>query len=164
MKTKDIVCDSGTLISLTAGCLDQLLYFFADHHGIRFVIPPSVEEEAVTRPIRDNLRKFLFSAIRIKDAINDGIINVVQANIPEKTQHVMRLANTIFYVRGKPLRMMHFGESEMLALSRELAIDHILIDERTTRMLIEAPFKLKQHLEHEFGVNIMVNKKKHDRS
>lgn len=155
---RDILCDSGVLISLTSGCLDGLLYFFAEHHNMRFVIPPSVEYESVTRPLQSDLKKHLFSAIRIKDMIEDGIVVVVDAKVDEQTRRLMNAANNMFYVKGKPIRLIQLGESEMLALAVELGIENILIDERTARMLIEAPFRLKEHLESEFDVNVMVNK------
>ncbi len=155
---RDILCDSGVLISLTSGCLDDILYFFAEHHNMRFVIPPSVEYESVTRPLQSDLRKHLFSAIRIKDMIEDGIVVVVDAKVEEQTKRLMNAANNMFYVKGKPLKLIQLGESEMLALALELGIENILIDERTTRMLIEAPFRLKEHLESEFNVNVMINK------
>ena len=160
MKTRDVLCDSGVLISLTSACLDNLLRFFAENHGVRFVIPPSVEEEAVGRPMKSELRQHLFSAIRIKDAIDDGVITVVDAEVADKTRRIMNMANNLFYIKGRPLRLIQEGETEMLALSKKLGIENILVDERTTRMLIEAPFRLKEHLEEEFGVNIMVDKKK----
>jgi hypothetical protein len=155
---RDILCDSGVLISLTAGCLDNLLYFFAENHKMRFVIPPSVEYESVTRPLQSDLKKHLFSAIRIKDMIEDGIVVVVDARVEDQTKRLMNAANNMFYVKGKPLRLIQIGESEMLAMAAELGIDNLLIDERTARMLIEAPFRLKEHLESEFDVNVMVNK------
>lgn len=158
MKTRDILCDSGSFISLTSGCLDNLLYFFAESHGVRFVIPPSVEYETVTRPLQSNLRKYLFSAIRIKDAIDDGVIVKVDAKVADDARRIMNAANNAFYIRGKPIQLIQFGESEMLALARALGIEYILIDERTARLLIEAPFRLKEHLETEFKVNVMVNK------
>jgi hypothetical protein len=125
---------------------------------MRFVIPPSVEYESVTKPLKSDLKKHLFSAIRIKDAIEDGVVVVIDAKVEDKAQRIMNSANNMFYVKGKPLRLIHAGESEMLALAIELGIPNILIDERTTRMLIEAPFRLKEHLEREFSVNVMVNK------
>lgn len=159
MKDHDILCDSGSLISLTSSCLDGLLYFFSEKYGVRFIIPPSVEYETVKRPIKSNLRKYLFSAIRIKNAIEDGVLNVVDADVTDKTRRLMNMANNMLYARGKPIRLIQQGETEMLALSEELGIDHILIDERTARMLIEAPFRLKEHLQDEFRVNVMINKK-----
>ncbi|MBU0591912.1 hypothetical protein KKF81_00895 [Candidatus Micrarchaeota archaeon] len=158
-KTKEVLCDAGVLISLTSACLDDLLRFFAENHGVRFIISPSVEEESVGRPIKSDLKKYLFSAIRIKDAIEDGIVVVVNADITSKAQKIMSLANNLFYIGGKPLHLIHYGESELIALSQELGINHILVDERTTRLLIESPFTLKKHLENEFKINVMVNKK-----
>jgi hypothetical protein len=156
--TRDILCDSGVLISLTAGCLDNILNFFAESHDVRFIIPPSVEYETVTKPMQANLRKHLFSAIRIKDAIQDGVVVVVDAKLEHETNRIMGYANNLYFLKGSPMRLMQYGESEMLALGRELGMDYILIDERTTRLLIEAPFRLKQHLENEFHMNVMVNK------
>lgn len=159
MKKHDILCDAGAFISLTSACLDRLLYFFSEKHGVRFIIPPSVEYEVIGRPMKSNLRKYLFSAIRIKDAIEDGVITVVDADVKDETRKIMEAANKIFYIRGKPLHLIHLGESAMLALAKKLDISYILIDERTTRMLIEAPFRLKEHLEDEFNTNVMINKK-----
>lgn len=156
--SKDILCDSGVLISLTSACLDNLLHHFAEKHKVRFIIPPSVEHEVVTRPIKSRIKKYLYSAIRIKDAIDDGVVVVVDAKVEEKAKRIMRNANNMFFIRGKPLRLLHLGESEMLVLAKELGIEYILIDERTTRLLMEAPRKLKQHLEEEFKANVMVNK------
>ncbi|MBU0532015.1 hypothetical protein KKB44_00820 [Candidatus Micrarchaeota archaeon] len=157
--SRDILCDSSVLISLTSACLDNLLHFFAERNDVRFIIPPSVEYETVTRPMKNNLRKYLFSAMRIKDAINDGVVVIVDAKVEDRTRRVMDLANNMFFIRGKPLRLLHFAESEMLALAKKLDIEYILIDERTTRMLMEAPYKLKGHFEKEFNVNVMINKK-----
>jgi len=156
--TRDLLCDSGVLISLTAGCLDNILYYFAENFDMRFVIPPSVEDETVTRPMYNNLRKHLFSAVRIKDAIDDGVIVVVDAKVEDDARRIMNAANNLFYIKGKPMRLIQFGESEMLALALELGIENILVDERTARMLIEAPLRLKKHLETEFQVNVMVNR------
>lgn len=158
MKTHDVLCDSGALISLTGACLDQLLYFFFENHRVRFIIPPSVEYESVRRPLDSNLRKYLFSAIRIKHALEDGVVVKIDANVQSQASRLMGLANNMYFIRGNPMRLIQEGESEMLALAKALGIEYILIDERTTRMLIEAPLKLKEHLEREFGVNVMVNK------
>ena len=158
MKTRDILCDSGSLISLTAACLDRLLYFFHENYHVRFIIPPSVEYESVRRPLETNLRKYLFSAIRIKNAIEDGVIVKVDADVAAQTTKFMDAANNMYFARGKPLRLIQQGETEMVALAKTLGVEYVLIDERTTRMLIEAPLKLKEHLEKEFSVNIMVNK------
>ncbi|MBI5047021.1 hypothetical protein HZC07_04815 [Candidatus Micrarchaeota archaeon] len=154
-----VICDSGALISLTSSCLDGLLYFFAEKHNVQFIIPPSVEYECITRPIESNLRKYLFSAIRLKDAIDDGIIvRVNDQGTENDARELIKLSNSLFYVRGNPLQLIQSGEAQMLALSKEIGVDYVLIDERTARLLIESPMHLKEHLEQEFHVNVMVNK------
>jgi hypothetical protein len=157
--TRDILCDSGALISLTSACLDQLLYYFAEKNNVKFIIPPSVESESIQRPMKNSLKKYLFSAIRLKNAVDDGVVVVVDAKVEAKARRIMNLANNVFFIKGKPLKLIQLGESEMLALAKELGIEYILIDERTTRMFMEAPQRLKKHLEDEFKINVMVNKK-----
>ena len=158
MKKRYVVCDSGSLISLTSTCMLELLYFFNKKFNVNFVIPPGVEEEAVLYPMRRKIKKYLYSAIRIKDAINDGIVEVMELDDKEKRDKILYVANNIFYARGKPIRLIHLGETEMIVLANEIGCESLLLDERTTRMLIEAPFVLKKHMEDEFGVNLMLNK------
>jgi len=159
MKPRDILCDSGSFISLTTACLDQILPFLSGKFGVRFVIPPSVEYEMVTRPLRGGLKPYFFSAIKIKSAIRSGVIVTVQADVAGKTERILSRANNIFFAKGRPLQLIQSGEAEMLALAGELGVRDILIDERTARMLIEAPFSIRDHLAEEFGVNIMLDKK-----
>lgn len=159
MKKKYMVCDAGSLISLTGSCLTEMLYFFKEKYDINFVMPPAVEEEAVSYPLRKNIKKYLFSAIKIKDAINDGVIEILSPeNIDKERERLMQATNNIFYAKGKPIRLIHPGETEMLVLAKEIGTQNILLDERTMRLLVEAPFSLKDHMEKEFGVNLMINK------
>lgn len=159
MIQKDILCDAGAFISLTSSCLENVVYFFAEKYGVRFFIPASVEEEAVDYPIKKNLKKYLFSAIRIKDMISRGAVVKAGNGVENVSNRIAEYANNLFFVRGKPMRLLHQGEAEMLATAKELGVQYILIDERTTRLLLESPFKVKEHLEKEFGANVMVNKK-----
>ncbi len=159
MKMRDVIVDAGVLISLTSGCLDNLLYFYHEKYGLRFIIPPSVEREVIGRPLKERIRKYLFSAIRIKNAIDDGVVVVVDAKLENKAKVLMQKANNLFFIRGRPLNLIHLGEAEMLVLAKELGVEYILIDERTTRVLMEAPISLKKHFEYEYKVNVMVNKK-----
>ncbi|HLC68687.1 MAG TPA: hypothetical protein VJH24_02510 [Candidatus Bilamarchaeaceae archaeon] len=156
---KDVLCDSSSLISLGDSCLDGLLYFLHEKYQIRFIIPPEVENELITRPISGGLKQYYFSALKMKRAMRDSVIVKTPAQTGSHTQEILNAANHMFFIKGKPLALLHPGEAGMLALAQELDISQVLIDERTTRMLIEAPFLLKKHLEEEFGVTTMVNKK-----
>lgn len=159
MKKKDIVCDSGIFISLTSSCLLDVLYYFSKKYNVRFIIPPAVEEEMISYPLNKKVKRYLFSAIRIQDAIDDGVITRIQKkSVGSEAHKIMDLANNLFYMRGKPIKLIQKGEAETISLAMELGVDNLLIDERTTRLLIEAPFSVKSHLEHEFKINVMVNK------
>lgn len=159
MAKTTIICDSGALISLTSVCLPDVLYFFKEKFNFEFIIPPGVEEETVGYPLGKRIKKYMYSAIRIKEAINDGIIKVVQTETTESNRNrMLDLANNMFYARGEHIKLLDLGETEMIALAKELDVENVILDERTTRMLIESPFRLKDHMEEEFGVNIMVNR------
>ncbi|MBI5051578.1 hypothetical protein HZC08_02350 [Candidatus Micrarchaeota archaeon] len=157
MEEKDILCDSSSLISLADAGLEGIFEFLARKFKIKFIIPPSVEYETITRPLTSHIKQYAFSALKIKKSLNDKTLIKVDANVETKANYIEGLANNLLYVRGKPLKLVHIGEAEMIALATELSVKSILIDERTTRMLIEAPFKMKEHLELEFKTNIMVN-------
>ncbi len=159
MKDKYVLCDSSSLISLTDSCLDSLLYFFRDNFGVKFLIPQSVEYETVSRPLSLRTKIYCFSALRIKDMINDGVVEVISGNNEPETKELMDMGNSIFYARSRPIRLLHLGETEMIAIANKLQVTSILMDERTTRVLVENPISLAKHFENEFHTNIMVNKK-----
>lgn len=146
---QSLVCDASSLISLTDSCFIHAIYFLKKKHKGKFLIPPSVERECIDSPMM--LRQHAIYALRLKRAVMEGIISAVPLADRKKVQEIRWVANNTFYAGGTPLRLLHEGEAEMLALSRETGVDNLLVDERTTRMLIEDPELLRSHLEHEFG-------------
>ena len=130
---KRIACDSSSLISLSNSCL---LWLLRDLNA-EFMISSSVEQEVVDKPLRSD--RFAFSALRLKQAIGDG--RIVVASEPrayEISLKLMRLANSLLVVNKKPVKLLHVGEAHSLALLVALEdADTFLIDERTTRLLIE---------------------------
>ena len=164
--TSYILCDSSSLISFTGSCLENIIYFLHEKLGVKFLIPPSVLGEAVVRPLSLKTKAYRFSALRIKDMVEDGVVNVVDVDVMDETESLMQTANSIFFARGKPVHLIDLGETEMLAAARSLGVKNILMDERTTRMLMEGPLPFKNHLSKELRVNIMTKnpnmKKFHD--
>jgi hypothetical protein len=157
-----VLCDSSALISLTNACLIDTLYFFSKNHGIEFVIPQSVEKETIDRPLAISMKAYELSAMRMKKALDDRILNAPAHDTLEKAKEILDMANNMFFTRGQPIHMVDLGEAEMIALAGEIDADIVLMDERTTRMLMEAPFALKEHMEKEMGVMVMVNKRSLD--
>ncbi len=162
---KEILCDSSALISLTDSCIAHVLPFTAKKFGFSFVITGTIEYECVTHPLNMATKVYAFSALRIKNAIRNGTVVNVKASpaIMKKRDELLSLSNNLFFTSGRPLTLVQAGEAEMLALASELKIRHVLMDERTTRLLIEAPFSIKEHFEEEFRTNVMVNRDNLDR-
>lgn len=157
MTSDGLLCDSSSLISLTSSCLDSVLYFLRDDLGVKFYITPSIEEECVTSPLSRGLKEHSFSARKIERAIKDNVISKIESK-DSLTSQFLDCANNMFFMRARAIPMVHKGEAEVLAISKEVDFKTLLIDERTTRMLIESPFRIKEHLEIEFHVNVMVDK------
>jgi len=152
---QSIVCDSSSLISLTDSCFVHVIYFLKKKYSGRFIIPPSVEKECVEQPM--NIRSYALHAIRLKRAIAENMIDVVEAKAQPAAEEIRFIANNIFHAEGTPLRLLHAGEADVISLALELGVDNILMDERTTRMLVEDPESLRQHLERELGKQIGIN-------
>lgn len=157
-----IVCDSSSLLSLSDSCLLWLLSNMVGSFKGYFLITKAVEYESVIRPLE--MKSHTLGAVRVKKMLLDGVIRVVETpNSRALTLQLSSLGNSIFYIAGKPMKLIHDGETETLAVAIDLKLRNILIDERTTRMLIEAPFEMKAHLEDEFQKRIEVNQKNLDK-
>ncbi|MEM3399217.1 MAG: hypothetical protein QXP42_00085 [Candidatus Micrarchaeia archaeon] len=152
----DVVCDSSSLISLTEACFTELIMKIPEYLQGRLLIPKSVLYECIEHP--REIKEYALSAIRLKKALDSGAIHVVEhPEIQRATSKVVDVANRIFFIKGKPMKILHKGEGEMLALSRIIGTKNILMDERTTRILVEDPYSLAEHLEKEFGHKVQIN-------
>ena len=154
---QSIVCDASSLISLTDSCFVHVVYFLKKKYSGRFIIPPSVEKECVEQPMQ--IRNYALHAIRLKRAIAEGMIDVVDAKpgAINGAEEIRFAANNLFYSSGTPIRLLHQGESDVISLALDLGVDNLLMDERTARMLVEDPESLRQHLEHELGRPVTIN-------
>lgn len=152
------VFDSSSIISIAETCLIDVFGKLAEETKVRFVIPAHVEDETVTRPLQ--IKRFELNALRIKKTIDSGWIEVKGLGFAAKqqTKKIMQTANQIFYSKKKPIKLIQRGEAETLALINELRATTLVIDERTTRMLIEDPYLLKDFMEERYGERIDVNK------
>ena len=154
----DVLCDASSLISFTRSCFSNVLSFMHNTQGVRFFISPAVEKEIITRPLSLKTRQYALSAMRLKDLMRKKIILKIDADVLEKAKEYLKITNNLFFVKGRGMNIIHLGETEIIALADHQGINNILIDERTTRMLIESPFIYKKHLEDEFKVTVMLNK------
>lgn len=152
-----ILCDSSALISITDACFIHTLYMLKKSFRGQFIIPPSVQFEIVDHPRR--VRMHAIYALRLARAIADGILTVVPLRERGQMTQILDLANQSFWVEGKPLELLQAGETECLALALETGVRDVLVDERTTRAMIESPDEFTEHLKKEFGPRLRVNSK-----
>ncbi|MFA5381766.1 MAG: hypothetical protein WC356_01275 [Candidatus Micrarchaeia archaeon] len=157
MDKKAILCDASSLIALTDTGFLWVLYSLKKRYNIFLMMPQKVKYECITRPL--GIKKYAINGIRLMDAINDGIIDLVDIDVEKESIEIMEIANNMFFARGNPIHLVDAGEAEMIALTKKLGIYNVLIDERNTRMLIENSNDLKKHQERELRINITPNQK-----
>lgn len=153
LNPSSVVCDSSSLISLTdTGLLGALMMLRKEIKG-EFIITEGVIDESINTPIKKP--EYAFSAVRIKRALKSGAFRIGKY---EKNTYdeIMRVTNNMFYT-DRPFHLVNHGEAEMLAAAIDNGVGFVLMDERTTRMLIESPLELKRHIENEFRIRININ-------
>lgn len=148
-----IVADSSSLISLALNCMSTVL----GDLGVKITVTPAVYDEVVTRPAKS--RKYALESLRIKKLFGEGIISTVEAD-NVTTDRILDLANSVFEAKGKALKIIHLGEAEALTLVKDLGADAFLIDERTTRLLVEDPTSLEVFLSGKSKASVKMNKKR----
>lgn len=148
-----VVCDSSSLIALTeAGLLGALISIKMKMKGDLF-ITKGVEGESIDYPI--NVPEYSFAAVRLKRALDSKMFKLIEYSVGT-LDTVLHSANNMFYT-DRPFHLVDEGEAEMIAAAVDNGLTTLLMDERTTRALIEAPMDLKKHLEEEFHIDIRVN-------
>lgn len=154
-RTKVIIFDASTLISISMNGLLEELKKLKDIFKGDFVIPKEVKKEVIDHPIKT--KRFELEAMKIQNLIDDGYLvmpkdlGIEDKNITSSMIKFMSLANTMFIGNGQKIKLIHDGEAACLALSKildEKNIENVLaIDERTTRMLVEKPENLQKLME-----------------
>ncbi len=151
-----IVCDSSSLISFSGTCLADALRFAHSQMNARLYITPGVKNEIVAHPL--HVPSHEFSALRLKKLVDDRVLDVIATpNLQRQTRHLLSLANSLFVVRGEPLEIMQEGETECLAVFEGVSASALLVDEKTTRMLVEAPLKLFDAMSSEYEGRVTLN-------
>ncbi len=154
---RSIVFDSGPIISLTTNNLLWILKPLKERYKGHFHITNAVKKELVDRPLQT--KKFKFEALQVMKCIREGIFEVVSnKEIMQQTEKLLSLANNIFSAFGHNIQIVHRAEIAGIACSLFFKGQAMVIDERTTRVLIENPKKLLHILQHKLHTDVQVNK------
>ena len=156
-RERAVLCDSSSIITLVDSCLGGIFNFLGEKTGVDFFITPGVKSEIIDRPLSIKMKAYQLSALRMKRMLEEGKLNMINAETSSLTDRIMKLANNMFFIGNKPIHLIDWGETDLIATAELLNIDVLLVDERTTRMLIEAPFRIKEHLEEELNTSIGLN-------
>jgi len=170
MDKKILIFDASPIITLTMTGLLEEFKRLRDSSNVQFIITKEVHSEIVERP--SQIKRFELEAIKAKDLISKGYlefpekVGVSDRAISELTKDVLNLSNKAFKANGKDIHLIDLGEASCLALSkilRDKGIENVtVIDERTTRMLCEAPEKLGDLLQKKLHSKITWDKKYFD--
>jgi predicted nucleic acid-binding protein len=127
---RTIVADSSSIISLALNCMSSVL----EELGVKILVPDEIYNEIILRPMGS--KRYALESMRIKKLFSSGVISVSNPE-PLITREILNTANSVYRAKKHPLRLIHEGEAAALALLAGVDASALLIDERTTRMLIE---------------------------
>ncbi len=155
---KSLVFDTGPIISLTINNLLWVLEHMKTRFKGDFIIPIAVKKELIDKPF--STKKFKFEALQVMQQIRRDTFHVYDDNeLHSKALQLMDLANHCFEVHGNLLNIVHYAEMQAVACTKMLHAEGVVVDERTTRELIERPDRLEKLLSNRLHAKVTSNKK-----
>lgn len=161
---KFAVLDSGPIISLTLnGLLHTLEILKKRFPDVAFVLTPQVKKEIIDKPM--TIKKYELEAVKVQTLVANKIIVMSTEFVPnnqleKETQRILNLSNTTIRAEGKDVELVQIGEASCLAFSNLCNCESVIvIDERVTRLLTEAPQNLKSIMERKLHVPVSINQK-----
>ncbi len=154
---KSIIFDSGPIISLSMNNLLWLLPELKKLYPGKFYITPNVKKEIIDNPLES--KKFKFEALQVLKIYKENVLELFEkASLKNKTMDLLELANNLFYAQNRNINIVQYAEIEVIVSTIITGSDAIVIDERTTRLLIENPEKLKNILKKKLHTNVTINR------
>ena len=149
--------DSGPVISLSLNNMLWILRKLKRRFEGEFLITPAIKGELVDAPLAS--RKFKFEAHQVARLIKEGMF-VIQdkKEIVQLAEKLSSIANSCFLAHNHPIQIVHEGEMEAIACAIVEDSEAIVVDERTTRYLIEEPKSLHKLLIKKLHTNVIMDK------
>ena len=160
---KYLIFDAGPIISLTMNGLLPILEKLKEVFDGEFILTPSVKSEVIDRPMK--IKKYKLEAIQIKNLLDKGIFKLSSKIIPDnkldsEIKRILKITNGVLKTKqtGEKIKIIHEGEAACLAFSNLCGAENVIvIDERTTRLLTEAPHNLEKLMERKLHVELNVD-------
>jgi len=158
---KYLIFDAGPIISLTMNGMLPVIEKLEVFDG-EFILTPYVKNEVVDRPMK--IKKFELEAIQVKDLIDRGIFKmsgdvVSNQKLDGEVKRILKIVNGVLRTAqtGEKIKILHKGEAACLAFSNLCGAENVIVvDERTTRLLTEAPQNLKKMMEKKLHTPLKV--------
>ena len=155
---KSLVFDAGPVISLATNNLLFILKPLKKKFNGNFFITESVKRELVDRPFE--IKKFKFEAIQVEKLIEQGTLEIIDNDsITEQAPKILETANNIFRAFDNCIKIVHYAEMSVIAAAKNIGASAIVIDEKTTRLLIEEPKELLNILRKTLNTPVILNEK-----
>jgi hypothetical protein len=157
---KYLIFDAGPIISLTMNGLLPILEKLKNVFDGEFILTPSVKSEVIDRPMK--IKKYKLEAIQIRNLLDKGIFKLSSEIIPDNNldseiKKILKITNGVLRTAqtGEKIKIIHEGEAACLAFSNLCGVENVIvIDERTTRLLTEAPRNLEKLMERKLHVEL----------
>lgn len=155
---RSIVFDSSTIINLALNNLLWILAPLKEKYQGEFYITESIKKEIIDRPFQ--IKRFKLEAIQISNELEKGVLKVYKdEDLTRENEELNELVNKIFLGRKKYLKIIDEGELTALVLAKKVNAQALVIDERTTRLLMEAPGALSTLFHNKLKENIKIEQK-----
>lgn len=152
-----IILDSGPVISFA---LNRILWLFEkakQQFGMEFFITEEVKRELIDNPLAS--KRFKLEALQVLRLIKTGVIEVIHdPSINQEAVSLLDLANSSFSAYNTPLHIVHLPEVTAIVAMLKYDADVVMIDERTTRYMIEKPERLKHVMFHRLHAKVSLNR------
>jgi len=153
---KSLVFDSSTIITLAMNNLLWILKPLKKQFKGEFYISQSVKKEIIDNPLKS--KKFKLEAMQVLSIIDNGTLKIYDDSkyYPE-IKELTKLANSLFKSKHNYIKILHEGEAGAVILAKKLQSDALIVDERTTRVLLEDPRKLEKYLERKMHRDVRLD-------
>lgn len=158
---KYLIFDSGPIISLTMNGLLGVIENLRKNFNGEFIITSPVKREVIDRPLK--IKKYSLEAIQVQTLLDKKIFRMAEEiidrqNLERETKKILKTSSGILRVAqtGEKINLIHEGEASCIAFSLLCKQENlIVIDERTTRLLTEAPQNLENMMEKKLHIPLV---------
>jgi hypothetical protein len=159
LSRRTIIFDTGPIITFAITALLSKIVKLKDFYQGDFILPTSVERELVDRPLAT--KKFRLEALQVLHYIQGGTFKVYNTEKTNTlTKEILGIANSTFKAKGNWIRIVSHAEVSVFACAIELGSSTVVIDERTMRLLIEEPNKIREILEKKLHTKVEADEQK----